>query len=389
MFHENIIMYLFVTLRVSGMYDYRAISDYVPIKHAHSFLSTAPVAFDTVITTKDTIFEAPDEIFSLAIMTPGVWPSVFGHLYAKVTILDGENGFTSTSGVSECEYRKLYDSAGMSEDQMGEVVVVNDDIGVMFSASPFAQVDSRVHAGKVVHYLLDSTSKRWMQIDTIESPMQALKGIFFGQSIAVGYNHGSKLSTLVIGEPGLNRVHTYFSGPLLSGQHYTYESSLSVPEAFDPQHRFGESVSVYGFLVAVGAPGLEAVYIFTRSFNGTSSTWYWSAPTKIVSSDYDYNIMNDQIRFHRQEFGKSVSLSERTLLIGAPFADYEKLGYDKPGYNLIYENWDTEGASSLSYGKGKAYVFYSSPTSQRISLYSPQVIFLSSFSLLILAIVIF
>jgi hypothetical protein len=36
----------------------------------------------------------------------------------------------------------------------------------------------------------------------------------------------------VVGEPGLNRVHTYFSGPLLLGQHYTNESSLSVPEAF-------------------------------------------------------------------------------------------------------------------------------------------------------------
>jgi hypothetical protein len=92
-----------------------------------------------------------------------------------------------------------------------------------------------------------------------------------------------------------------------------------------------------------------------------------------VSSDYDYNIINDQVLFHRQDFGRAISLSKRTLVVGAPYADYDKLGYDKEGYNLIYKDWNSEGSSSKATGRGKVYVFHSSPAAQKVILLSSQV----------------
>lgn len=358
------------------MYDYRAISDYVPIDNAHSFPAAASVAIDSVVTTKDTIFENPDELFALAIVTPGMWPGVFSRLYATVTILDGGNGYSNVSGTLEFDYHKAYDSGSVENDRLGEAVAVNDDLGVMFAGSPFAQIGARTNGGKVVHFAKSPVTGKWVEVATLTSPLTGLTGRYFGQSIAVTYISGIDLSILVIGEPGINRAHVYLSQGseiITSGQAYSYDISFSVPDAVEPQDRFGESVSAYGYLVAIGAPGLDAVYLYNRLFDASSGLWYWSKASKLVSSDYDYNVIYGQFKLHRQEFGKSISISERTIIVGAPYADYDKLGYDKPGYNLIYQDWDSEGTSILSYGRGKAYVFYSAPSSQKLSLFSSQV----------------
>ena len=74
------------------MYDYRGISDYVPINSPSAFLSKYVSINKTIYTTRDRILETPHENFTVGIYSPGIWPSPLGHLFLKVTILDRGNG---------------------------------------------------------------------------------------------------------------------------------------------------------------------------------------------------------------------------------------------------------------------------------------------------------
>jgi rRNA pseudouridine-1189 N-methylase Emg1 (Nep1/Mra1 family) len=44
---------------VAGMYDYNALSDYVPINTPHALLREKSSVFDVVVTTADSILETP------------------------------------------------------------------------------------------------------------------------------------------------------------------------------------------------------------------------------------------------------------------------------------------------------------------------------------------
>ena len=73
---------------VGSMYDYRGISDYVPVSSVQAFLFEETIASADLISTSDTLFESPDENVSVIIHAPGYWPSVYSDLFSMVTIED-------------------------------------------------------------------------------------------------------------------------------------------------------------------------------------------------------------------------------------------------------------------------------------------------------------
>jgi hypothetical protein len=113
-------------------------------------------------------------------------------------------------------------------------------------------------------------------------------------------------------------------------------------------------------------PGLEMVVIFRLYYDWEMESYQWSSAQRLKSSDYDYDLINNHVILHRQAFGQSVAVSERTIVIGSPFA-----GYDKQA-SYLPENYDTEGLSIRSMGRGKAYVFYAEPAILSVCVTSRQ-----------------
>jgi len=374
---------------VDGMYDYRAISDYVPMKHQEVFLREANQVIDYVVTTEDTILEVPDEHIILAISSPGIWPSVFGRLYGQIRIYGPADG--SVRG--RMRYCKLYDSMSISTEGISSnsiassqtsnakvtnpavsneaygttISIINSHIAVMMIGAPGATVGGRPNTGKVLFYRMTSEQNWTQQADYFTSPLPELHGTRFGEAIALNQVYHRNISILVIGEPSVNRAYVYMSSNESFGQHYKLDLILTPGSSSDAvQQRFGAAVALDGFILTVSAPLLETIWIYRRVYDSINNHWYWTSGVILRSSDYDYDIIRNVQVLHRQHFGTSISINQRSIVVGAPYADYDKLGT-----NLVEVDWDTEGTSIFSYGRGKAYVFYSSPASQIITISTP------------------
>ena len=387
---------------VDGMYDYRAISDYVPIKHEEVLLREANQVIDYVVTTEDNILEVPDEHIILVISSPGIWPSVFGRLYGQIRIYGPADGNVR----GRMRYRKVYNSMSISTEGISSISVatsqasntkvatanpagpneaygttisiINDingingpPLSVMMVGAPGATVGSRQNAGKVLFYRMISEQNWTQQADYFTSPLPELKGTRFGEAVALNKVHNRNMSILVIGEPSINRAYVYLSSNDYLGEHYKLDLILTPGSSNSSsrdaaQQRFGASVALDGFVLTVSAPLLETIWMYRRIYDSIHDQWYWTSGAILRSSDYDYDIIRNVQVLHRQHFGTSMSINQRSIAVGAPFADYDKLGTD-----LVEVDWDTEGTSIFSYGRGKVYVFYSSPASQVITISTP------------------
>jgi hypothetical protein len=396
---------------VDGMYDYRAISDYVPVKTPQVLLLEGTAAEDMVVTTPDSITETPDEYVVLGITAPGIWPSVFGRLYGQLRIYDPTDG----NIWGEPRFRKLYDtttietegisrvstaasvfssstdtvSAAEEGSEYGHSVGYCESLGVMAVGVPEATVNGRAHAGKVVLYHRDAGGN-WTQDPTyITSPVPLLKGKRFGDAVALSRVYERNMSILAVGEPSLNKIHVYISEGANVGDSYTLDATLTWNDAdgaspFTVSQRAGErgTIALHGFLLVVAAPALESAWVYRRIYDETTTAWSWSTPVRLRSTDYDYDVIQGASYLHRQDFGHAVAVNSRTVLVGAPFADYDNIGIrDKFGANLVETQWNTEGTSILSFARGRAYVYYSAPSSQEVRIRSPERLYYGDFQL--------
>ena len=385
---------------VDGMYDYRAISDYVPINRPQAFLREDSEVSDAVITTADSIFETPDEYIVLGITSPGVWPSVFGRLYGQIRIYDPADG----NLWEEPRYHKLYDTTSIATEgisalstsaiiastafsavskaegasEYGHAVAYVESLGVIAVGAPSATVMDRAKAGKVALYHRDYAGN-WTQHATyLTTPEPLLLGTRYGDAVALSRIYDRNVSILAVGEPSLNKVHIYISEGDNVGASYSFDATLTWNDAegssvFSKAQRFGErgTIALHGFLLVVAAPALESAWAYRRIYSNTTGSWTWSDPVLLQSSDFDYDVIQGSQYLHRQDFGAAVGVHGRNVLIGAPFADYDNLGIqNKFGENLVETQWDTEGTSILSFARGRAYVFYSAPAVQEVLISS-------------------
>jgi len=364
---------------VDGMYDYRAISDYVPIYHPRVFLTEYTSINDTIFIADDTIFETPDENVTIAIHSPGIWPSILGHLMAILTIVDNGDGYVmGSNGNASSQYEKLYQRDAVSGNSLGYALSVNDLFGVMASGLPLGYLTVTTAAGStttqpgaVVVYRQNFGS--YVEQLTLYSPTP-VEGARFGDDVIVKKGFLSSELFLVVGEPVQANVYVYISND--QGVTFALEATLNTPLASLERDRFGSrgTLGLDGHLLCVGAPGFEAIFAFMRVY--VNDAWVWSEAILLRSSDFDYDIIYTVVHLHRMEFGTSVAVSGRSVAVGAPFADYDKLGT-----NLVEIDWDTEGTDIVGYGRGKAYMFYSTPYEQVITLTATNQLSIGTFQL--------
>jgi hypothetical protein len=107
---------------VDGMYDYRGISDYVPVDITSVMLTDGDLCEGQLRTTPDRVLEIPDEKVALVVSLPGIWPSPFGYLYTLVTIIDDGDGFDPAINLTS--YTRLTYGAMAGGDLFGQAVAI-------------------------------------------------------------------------------------------------------------------------------------------------------------------------------------------------------------------------------------------------------------------------
>jgi hypothetical protein len=339
---------------VGGMYDYRGISDYVPFSSANAFLVEYDNITQDLVSTPDSIVEAPNENISVILHAPGFWPSVMGDLFSMVTINDNSDGVYS----SVAQYSKLYEDDAVSGGKLGVSVSACEDCKYIVSGCPESS-----GVGQAVIYRFSSASGAYEQEEVIASPTPT-DGMRYGDGVAISPGFFDNTAKLAIGEPNAMQVHVYQHPDYTdSSKTFIYEATLTSPEVSLRQHRFGAkgTIGLDRNLLVVGAPGLEAIFVYYRERNSYTGVWNWTDATMLRSSEFDYDVLWTITKLHGQEFGTSVAVSGRTIAVGAPFADY-----DKEGTDLVEENIDTEGPDIKGYGRGKVYMFYSRPAEEVI-----------------------
>lgn len=344
---------------VDGVFDYRGISDYVPVKRSSAFLVEDDFSELSVVSNSDNILEKPDEGIKIVLYSPGLWPGVMGSLFTTITLVDNGDGF-----FVDTQYDKLFDENPRDFANFGFAVDACAQLNIIVSGSPNGSATSSGKASGSVS-ILKLIGTNWTVIQNIYPPPDDPENSRFGEAVAIMKEVNRNTSIIAIGQPLLNKVYVYVSQGPDVGFNYDLDIVLSDEEANNPSARYGEQGTICfdGSLLIVGAPGIETVFTYTRFFNNSTDRFEWGNMTILRSLDYDYDLLLSLDRPHRQEFGKSVSASLRTIVVGSPYADY-----DKQASNLIEKDFITEGLSIFSVGKGRAYVFYSIPAVQQIRI---------------------
>jgi len=359
----------------NGMFDYRAINDY----ETYNEMMLAEEGEDTVSivveTNSDNIFEHPDETVIVQIeFLPGIFASRLGSAIAHLTIEDDGDGALGS-------YNKFSPSENVS--RFGSAIDIDILSGMMIIGSEFSSVlDANkqliTKAGLAHIYVFENDV--WEEMCTLSAGIDAREAGLFGQSVAIQKPSGRHGVTALVGAPGQAQVFVFvYDG---ANKSWHQESILGVQETtLTAELQFGalNSVSLSGDLAIVGCRYMEAVYIYRRIF--TDGYFQWTDGFKLQSSDFDFDVydLNFSVEHvHKQSFGTSVAVQKRTLLVGAPFADYGNRGNVN-----VRESFNTDGIFNAGLGKGKVYVFFSPPHIQEITLCTSEEPTAGSFQLLL------
>jgi hypothetical protein len=391
---------------VDGRYDYRGVSDYVPVHQPKILLSEEHSDGITIQTTNDSLVELPAEAFSVAISLPGLWPVVLSKFYHSVHLTDFSTGMI--------KHQERYGKAIISQDfslereLFGASSLVDETYGVMFFGAPNAKVSGIENRGRVLQYVRENRTWHTSSPPVVTyfppTPSDDSLGGNFGASLAISVLSKISIALLAIAEPLKNRIHLYQAiGGDYSSRHFSYQLSIDIssdPSLFEDSFEnnninplFGSCLAMSGHMLAVGAPGIETVYLYYHYYHSKQGEWTWTTSTAsfsssssaysvannagmIRSSGYDYDVVNGVVHRHQQGFGSSLALSGRTLVVGSPFSNYDNQG------TYLRENFNTEGLFDISgVGKGKAYVFYSSPSVKEVCIHSSQLLSKGNFRL--------
>lgn len=294
----------------------------------------------------------------------GIFPSPLGDLWRKVVIEDDGDGMPSTSLYSS--YWKLEGQTTEAYDSFGTSMALHEESGLAVVGSPYAQEGNVTNVGTAS--LFKRSIGGWMQIRKWV-PTTPVGDSFFGQAVAISKaapDTGRSEVTILISAPGRAQVYVYTSSNTTIT--WTLDTILFAPEAFRLQHRFGaiNTLALYGDIAVIGSPGIESVFVYERQWNvsvsvtaqGVYNTTYtsaWSAPILLKGSGYDYDVLQGNIFLHRRDFGASVAVSGRTLVVGAPQGNYPKQGTD------YIELHKTDGEWHAGLAMGEVHVFYKKP----------------------------
>jgi hypothetical protein len=198
------------------------------------------------------------------------------------------------AGATWQQEQQLTSSDSVAGDAFGYSVVVSGDTVVI--GAPYDDDGNYSTSGSV--FVFTRSTGVWTEQVKLHAS-DHINNALFGWSLSLSYN------TLVVGaRTNNNRGAAYvFNG---AGSSWSQEAKLTASDA-DTGDLFGESVSIYGDTVVVGAPKsgpynnyYGAVYVYTRS----DTTWTQQSKLSRTNTDDSY-------------FGYSVSLSGDQVVVGS------------------------------------------------------------------------
>ncbi len=181
-------------------------------------------------------------------------------------------------------------------------------------------------------FVFHRSGNNWKQVQKLKHDNPA-KGDGFGEDVAIDRN------TAIVGAAGDDEVgrdsgtaYVYFR----EGNSWKLQAKL-IPSDSAQGDAFGSSVFVLGNTAVVGSNGNShngirfcgAAYVFTRR-DGV-----WTEQAKLTASD----------AAKADRFGTAVSMSEKTIIVGAPFRDTEAKGDAGAAYTFLFDGntWKEQG----------------------------------------------
>jgi hypothetical protein len=201
------------------------------------------------------------------------------------------------------EQAKLTPADGGFDDGFGYSVVVSGDTAVV--GTPGDDVGAAIDQGSARVFTRNGTT--WTEQATLTAPdLSPVDGL--GESVSISGD------TVVVGAPvgltGTNPAHGSAYVFTRRGEGWAQEAQLTAPDGA-PADQFGRSVAVTGDTIAVGAHFSHvadgrhgAVYIFERLDDR------WAEPTKLIADGSEL-------------LGVSVAMSAHTVIGGANFTDVD------------------------------------------------------------------
>ncbi len=340
--------------------------------------STASVQ---LLINDDNVVE-PEETLTIAICTPGMLPSVLGDIVTRVVIEDNGDG----EGIQLEGLKEDWGTTGSTHQYspFRDQITYTSRFSVPEGGG---DIDSDATNGRVIVGVewrsnRDGANMLPVQIYLQELGTWALEAelwphssssLKFGSSVTIHTSYGHNTLTAAVGDPGSSSISLYDYDNATETWNLTtiIEKSDSMTEDLtldytEHVHSFGDrkTLALADNILVVGVPGLEAVLVFYRVWIVADGRFDWVKDPAIVvkSPDWDKDVVLGVSKVHHQSFGASVAMDSHghTLVIGSPFADYDKLGTDK------VETYDTYPQGGRNRARGRVYAYYRPPHCQRI-----------------------
>ena len=369
---------------IGGIYDFQGVSDYAPLRFEAVIKPGEESISTTYFTNRDNILEIPDEYTTLQVNLRGMFASQLGRLTTTVDILgssDDRSTHYQILGEDVHSQESARMGAAVAIDRKAGMLVVGSDKSCDFDENGILL--KNVGSAQVFKKMPDGY---WKYVQELKPPKEAVRAdTKFGSSLAIHKPYGRDDITIMVGAPGIAAVYVYAFQ--LTTSSFVAQATLSPHETTTAplsEIRFGgpDAIALQGDMAFVGSSLMEAVYVFRRSHKQNEGFVQWDPYSILRSSDYDYDIFGHDFtvrHIHRQNFGVALSTSGRSLLVGAPYADYGNRGNVNNR-----ERFDTDGIHNRGLGKGRVYAFYSQPHTQIVTLQSDEIIASGSFRLKLL-----
>jgi FG-GAP repeat len=382
-----------------GVFDYRGLSDYVPMEDQLQFVRGQLTQSYTLHTNDDNVVEIPDETLTVAIYLPSMYPSLLGDLVVTVTITDNSDGEGPNGSVSGDDNwgtanatvplplyadarvysTKLSSDSVAPGDRFG-AVIDTDETGVYMAvgdehvACTVTAVSTYQHCGAVYVFKLELGV--WVQVAVIAPPVPTT-GAAFGAAVQIDGAYGrSSDYTLVVGAPGLARTYIYALTNAATDT-WTLDTVLQPPDdgglhtglTADLLYGALNTLALSDDVLAVAAPGGESLYLHYRLWVSSGSgggAFVWSVAPSLVlhSADRDEDQLLTHTALHVQGYGAAVALEAagRTLAVGSPYADYGNLGTSD------VDMWNSYPHGGRVRARGRVFVYHRQAPSQTVTL---------------------
>ncbi|KAG1695720.1 hypothetical protein DVH05_019460 [Phytophthora capsici] len=342
------------SLWIDAVFDYAGTSDYSSSSGELFFDGVDDLTHTfTVQTTSDYVVENPDETVMMRLSLPGIWPSVTGDLWSTLVIKD--NGDGGSGARSYLAHLNPHPSLIQVQSDYSKAVSIFNAGNVAAVGAPLENANTGVKCGAVHFFVRRSGFWEW---DATVSPSDCSPDMRFGTSVALDGSLGPVRA--IVGAPGVDAayIYVYKREGLTPAIRWQQETRLGEPSAGtnDINHNYGGSnaVTIYGDIAVVGASGLESVFVYHRRVDGV-----WTLVSTLRASDrMQFQILERTVE-QSYSFGHALDMDKRTIIVGAPFSD---AGAFTP------EQYHSTGFDRRFFAKGAAYIFHLQAQEQRVML---------------------